>query len=446
MREGKNLNISNEGAERIGRLLSLVRSSKRSARFTPEGQLLPMFARKPSRDVSLTGADESALDYSVVYPSNKDCDEDEIENPKIQLDCRRASAANWSDDSGESNPDGLRRSSSNETISDDGKKKDLLSSMDFALDQKQKLKEESRKSLKPAIEHVLDYSVTYPSGEGFEGESEIRKTETRKQIIPYDVRCATGSQESTSAGFPKVMTAYKSGLNHEHVQCVVLRDRSNLMYPSYELKLQDTDQTLVVAKKLSMGASSSYHFFDMTQRQTGKVLSKKSENYLGKLRSVNSGRTEYILLSSTSDRLELAGFMYDRQDVLSQLSESSQPRKLFVVLPFLDSSGAPEVNRMTDKNQKVSLAEGLRTNDSSQLDEMHTFGTKIPVLVDGNFRLNFRGRVTVPSVKNFQLVTTDEFNIILQFGKVSDVKFHLDFKAPFNALQAFAVALSQFNG
>ena len=60
-------------------------------------------------------------------------------------------------------------------------------------------------------------------------------------------------------------------------------------------------------------------------------------------------------------------------------------------------------------------------------------------------RLNFRGRVTVPSVKNFQLVGEDASEVLCQFGKVGDDRFHLDYKEPLNAVQAFALALCQFN-
>jgi hypothetical protein len=54
--------------------------------------------------------------------------------------------------------------------------------------------------------------------------------------------------------------------------------------------------------------------------------------------------------------------------------------------------------------------------------------------------------VTVASVKNFQLVPpTNNNNVTVQFGKVGSDQFHLDYKAPLNAVQAFALALCQFN-
>lgn len=68
--------------------------------------------------------------------------------------------------------------------------------------------------------------------------------------------------------------------------------------------------------------------------------------------------------------------------------------------------------------------------------------------------LNFHGRVTVASVKNFQLVATldqsqpggkgDEETVILQFGKVGDNIFTMDYRKPLSAFQAFAICLTSF--
>jgi len=78
--------------------------------------------------------------------------------------------------------------------------------------------------------------------------------------------------------------------------------------------------------------------------------------------------------------------------------------------------------------------------------------------------LNFRGRVTVASVKNFQLVAAtqraagaptpsqpapapppDQDKVILQFGKVAKDMFTMDYHYPLSAFQAFAICLSSFD-
>jgi hypothetical protein len=83
--------------------------------------------------------------------------------------------------------------------------------------------------------------------------------------------------------------------------------------------------------------------------------------------------------------------------------------------------------------------------------------------------LNFRGRVTVASVKNFQLIAANQpqaqaqpqpqaqaqsqpsgqadgpDKIILQFGKVGKDMFTMDFRYPLSAFQAFAICLSSFD-
>lgn len=47
----------------------------------------------------------------------------------------------------------------------------------------------------------------------------------------------------------------------------------------------------------------------------------------------------------------------------------------------------------------------------------------------GAYVLNFYGRVTMASVKNFQLVSTEDFDrIILQFGRVAKEEFTMDFQ------------------
>ncbi|GLT48626.1 hypothetical protein SLA2020_222400 [Shorea laevis] len=68
--------------------------------------------------------------------------------------------------------------------------------------------------------------------------------------------------------------------------------------------------------------------------------------------------------------------------------------------------------------------------------------------------LNFHGRVTIASVKNFQLVATvdqsqpgkkgDGETVLLQFGKVADDTFTMDYRQPLSAFLAFAICLTSF--
>lgn len=78
------------------------------------------------------------------------------------------------------------------------------------------------------------------------------------------------------------------------------------------------------------------------------------------------------------------------------------------------------------------------------------------------FCLNFHGRVTQASVKNFQLVTDNlAEKVYLQFGKVRSVclvlgpltgpcqvskdRFSVDYQYPLTPFQAFAICLSSFD-
>ena len=64
----------------------------------------------------------------------------------------------------------------------------------------------------------------------------------------------------------------------------------------------------------------------------------------------------------------------------------------------------------------------------------------------GAYVLNFNGRVTMASVKNFQLVDPDEHNIVvLQFGRVAKDEFTMDMQFPISPFQAFAITLSSFD-
>lgn len=115
--------------------------------------------------------------------------------------------------------------------------------------------------------------------------------------------------------------------------------------------------------------------------------------------------------------------------------------ELFPSFPFLRSKS----------NADSLLSEPL----GSQKDGMLVLRNKTPRWHEQLqcWCLNFHGRVTIASVKNFQLVaspendppTAENEKIILQFGKVGKDLFTMDYRYPISAFQAFTICLSSFD-
>ena len=65
--------------------------------------------------------------------------------------------------------------------------------------------------------------------------------------------------------------------------------------------------------------------------------------------------------------------------------------------------------------------------------------------VTKTYILDFGKRVTMASVKNFQLVSPNNLEkVLLQFGRAGKDKFTMDFCWPLSPLQAFGISLSSF--
>lgn len=275
--------------------------------------------------------------------------------------------------------------------------------------------------------------------------------ETKDIIKDVDIparRERTIQNRSTSA-VPFVMQAHENGGHTDLVQCVIVREKGTVqskLYPTYRMFLEDKNKLLLLARKMSYNRTANYHVFDMTRGVAGSKLSKKSGNYIGKLRAGDSTGTEYTLLTKSESREELAAIMFERCGLIDQFKDGCQPRKMTVLLPQLNINSEPipyKVDSQEFSQKRPSMIDLLRL---SETERMFLLTSKDPVFENGNYRLNFHGRVSIASVKNFQLSSPDDpGHIICQFGKVGEDKFHLDFKAPLNAMQAFALALCHFN-
>lgn len=158
-----------------------------------------------------------------------------------------------------------------------------------------------------------------------------------------------------------------------------------------------------------------------------------------KVRKMKNGRSNYSLYDSKQKKEQIAAFMYDVPSMWEQWAgpEGQVPRRLKAILPSVGTDGKIEPKPLHSFNRLIEQAKKNKPN----LNSFMTFHSKEPYFDCGEYKLNFKGRVTTPSVKNMQLVD-DHNEIIIQFGKVGDDRFHLDYKAPFNAFQAFALALT----
>jgi hypothetical protein len=146
--------------------------------------------------------------------------------------------------------------------------------------------------------------------------------------------------------------------------------------------------------------------------------------------------------------------VYDIPALMQQVTEGQPPRKMQAVVPKYSMSsnncnggkGAGERNRSSKSVSRETsrLLEHLH-NGTWKHHDLVAVQTRAPKYQEGQYRLNFSGRVLTPSIKNMQL--ENEHGVcLLQFGKVDEEnRFHLDYKAPFTAFSAFGAALCQFD-
>ena len=121
------------------------------------------------------------------------------------------------------------------------------------------------------------------------------------------------------------------GTHRDMIKCVVIRDKKSAfksMYPRYSMYFQDgDDQIAMVAEKQGNNRTANYHIFDMSRGAPGAKLSKKSGNYMGKLRGSRS-RTEYTLLNNSTIKEQVGGEIGRGALVLKAAREECPPSHL----------------------------------------------------------------------------------------------------------------------
>ncbi|KAL1511614.1 hypothetical protein AB1Y20_006407 [Prymnesium parvum] len=234
------------------------------------------------------------------------------------------------------------------------------------------------------------------------------------------------------------------------VQCYIQRRKTGLarLFPTYEIYLKDGDQFLLAARKRKKKKSSNYVISldrDDLGRHTGSFFGKLRSNFIGTEftlydKGINPEKLEKGQAESSQVRQEMGTILY-KQNVLG----SRGPRKMKVMVPSINENGQRKVLRPTSKDETMLERYKAAKND----EDVQILKNKQPKWNEqvGAYVLNFNGRVTRASVKNFQLcnMALAPDTVLMQFGRVGKDSFNMDYQYPLCALQAFGIALSSFD-
>ncbi|ODN06506.1 Tubby protein [Orchesella cincta] len=235
------------------------------------------------------------------------------------------------------------------------------------------------------------------------------------------------------------------------IKCRITRDRKGMdrgLYPTYYMHLEREDGKkvfLLAARKRKKSTTSNYLIStDATD------LSRGGDSYIGKVRSNLIG-TQFTVFDNgdppkrtgpASDkgalREELAAVAYE-----TNVLGFKGPRKMTVVIPGMLNESKRKEFRPESENDGI-----IERWKARKMDGLVELKNKTPVWNEESqsYVLNFHGRVTQASVKNFQVIhESDEDYVVVQFGRVAEDVFTLDYRYPMCALQAFAIALTSFD-
>ncbi|GFY96471.1 tubby like protein 10 [Actinidia rufa] len=292
------------------------------------------------------------------------------------------------------------------------------------------------------------------------------------------------------------------------IQCYIKRDKASLTYHLFlslgPALLVENGKFLLSAKRNRRTTCTEYVI-----SMDADNISRSSSTYIGKLRSnflgtkfiiydtqptynsahlSPSGRTSRRFNSKkVSPKVPTGSYNIARLTYELNVLGTRGPRKMNCIMHSIPISslepggtvpGQPELlpRSLDDSFRSISFSKSIDTStefsssrfsdimgprddgDDSGKDRPLVLRNKVPRWHEQLqcWCLNFRGRVTVASVKNFQLIAasqqpaagaptpsqpaqSDHDKIILQFGKVGKDLFTMDYRYPLSAFQAFAI-------
>ncbi|MQL87634.1 hypothetical protein Taro_020191, partial [Colocasia esculenta] len=267
--------------------------------------------------------------------------------------------------------------------------------------------------------------------------------------------------ESGLITFPSSLK--QPGPRDSRLQCFIKRNKKTSTYHLY-LSLTQTfmekGKFLLAARRCRHGTRTEY-----TISLDADDLSQGSNSYIGKLSSdflgtrftiydsqppydgakaSNSKASRRFTSKHISPQVPSRNFEIGQVSYKFNLLRSRGPRRMVCALHYHSTKENTEAPHKHKEEAAAAASPELVLRNKAPRWHEHL----------QCWCLNFHGRVTVASVKNFQLVATadpsqpgglgDEDTVLLQFGKVGDDLFTMDYRHPLSAFQAFAICLTSF--
>lgn len=286
-------------------------------------------------------------------------------------------------------------------------------------------------------------------------------------VIAVGSAAAAGSPNASPAPVPQRMEitdlrsfAFLPGPKAGPLLCKIMRDKATGRYTLYS---EEGNRFLMSAFKRKKAKTAYYAIYSDDSATGGRedpaFLAKLRANFVGTEFEIydsgdkgragggrrrrgkkgdDDGEGEDGEEQRGGSRKELGAVLY-QYNVLG----TRGPRKMTGIIPAVDGSGCSVYRPSSADDTMVARVKG-----NVGTDELVVMRNKPPRWNSelNAYCLNFNGRVTEASVKNFQLVTDDNHNyVILQFGKCGDATFTMDYRWPMSALQAFAICLTSFD-
>uniref|UniRef100_A0A0E0L5P3 Tubby C-terminal domain-containing protein n=1 Tax=Oryza punctata TaxID=4537 RepID=A0A0E0L5P3_ORYPU len=300
-------------------------------------------------------------------------------------------------------------------------------------------------------------AVREPREEAAVGEEEDRWGGLLPELVEEVVRrveaSGDGGRAVARAEGPGVVRPSPPGPKDFPIQCFVKRNKKKSMLYLYLGLLNgtmDKGKFLMAARRFRRGPHTEYVI-----SLDADDLSQGSNAYVGKLSQLpydgakaSSTRSSQRFGSNRRfgsrricPQISAGNFDVGHISYKYNLLKSRGPRRMFSTMECPSTQETWENSLMTKSLRRTGTTV-LRNKAPHWHEHLQCWC------------LNFHGRVTVASVKNFQLLTTadpshpdsigDEETVLLQSGKLDSDIFTMDYRQPLSAFQAFAICHSSF--